>query len=576
MVESKNPADVGVDTAATAAQHSTTTSYAKKALLAANFFIETNRMEPFVAVYYITFQGWNEVNIGVISLVMNLIMIFFQTPAGDLLDKIHYKKTVTILSILVASITTASPAWTNTFWIVLVLKSLEGIAATIFLPALMSLLLGICLTESEVPTYIAQCEISNKIGSVLFTLGCGLISYFLYPEITSMFYLLGGGGILASFAIAAIPSSAIDFNRARKATVTNTELVVEEDDLTTEEQLMTHKENTSNDDNDVSNPNDNSKQSNKREHMTRAVFQRSSLSLRHSFKSSEKDNTERSSKKEWMMRTSSQPSSLSLAYSYQSIEKIEEHNLNNQMESGIGAIEDITDNYSDNNDDEQNNNHKATTEVNNDVVSYRTLLKDKNILAFSIVTFIYHLANAAVVPLVSQYIAIGDERASMVFVSACLLIFYFAQGFTSYGMITFVKKFSPKTLLVVAHLVLPVRCALIVIIIFFGNGNRYALAATQFLDGIGAGIYDTMIPIVVGMMTEGTGRFGFTYGFIITTWRVGHGVSLLMGESIVHASGYTTAFFVHAGIAFISVMILVSFVHFKKKSNNNSIVGNQG
>lgn len=276
-----------------------------------------------------------------------------------------------------------------------------------------------------------------------------------------------------------------------------------------------------------------------------------------------------------MMRTLSQPTSMSSAYSYRSTEKVEKRNPNNQMESGIGGIEDITDNYSNNNDDEQNINHKTTTEINNAAVRYRTLLKDKNVLAFSIVTFIYHLANAALAPLVTQYIAIGDERASMVFVSACLLIAYFAQGVTSYGMITFVKKFSPKTLLVIAHLVLPLRCAFIVIIIFFGNGNRYALAATQILEGIGAGVYDTMIPIVVGIMTEGTGRFGFTYGFIITAWRMGHGFSLLMGESIVYVSGYTTAFFVHAGVSFISVMILVSFVHFKKKSNNN-IVGNQG
>jgi len=436
-------ADPAAEAGTVAAARHHTTSYAKKALLAANFFVETNRMEPFVAVYYITFQNWNEINIGVISLVMNLIMIFFQTPAGDLLDKTSYKKTITIVSILVASITTASPAWTNSFWAVLVLKSLEGVAATIFLPALMSLLLGICVTDNEAPTFIAKCEVSNKAGSVLFTLGCGLITYFLYPDITSMFYLLGGGGIFAAVAIAAIPTSAINFNRARN-------------EKEMEEQQQ--------DDMEVS------------------------------------------------------------------------EGCKNQLECGIIAIKDIDDDdidivtskrettgettintFNDTKDDDDAklcmtkeiicNNNDTTTKADADaVVSYMTLLKDKSILTFGIVTFIYHLANAAVVPLVSQYIAIGDERASMVFVSACLLIFYFAQGVTSYGMIYLVQKFQPKTLLVIAHLVLPVRCALIVIIIFMWDGNRYALTATQVLDGVGAGIYDTMIPVVVAMMTEGTGR----------------------------------------------------------------------
>ena len=168
-------------------------SLAKKALLMANFFVETNRMESFVAVYFIIFKEWNEINIGIISMVMNLLMITFQTPAGDLLDKTTYKKTITAIAILVASVTTTAVVWTSTFWIVLIMKCVEGLAATIFLPALITLLLGVCSKKEEEATFIAKAEVYNKAGSVLFTLGCGLITYFMYPEISSMFYLLGSG-----------------------------------------------------------------------------------------------------------------------------------------------------------------------------------------------------------------------------------------------------------------------------------------------------------------------------------------------------------------------------------------------
>ena len=37
------------------------TALAKKIFLGVNFFVETSRMEPFVAVYLIVFKGWNEV-----------------------------------------------------------------------------------------------------------------------------------------------------------------------------------------------------------------------------------------------------------------------------------------------------------------------------------------------------------------------------------------------------------------------------------------------------------------------------------------------------------------------------------
>ena len=115
-------------------------SIAKKALLATNFFVETNRMEAFVAVYYITYEGWNSVMIGIISLVMNINMIVFQTPAGDFLDKTAYKKLVMATAVLTAAVTTTCVVWTDSFWIVLTAKIIEGCASTIFLPGLMTLL----------------------------------------------------------------------------------------------------------------------------------------------------------------------------------------------------------------------------------------------------------------------------------------------------------------------------------------------------------------------------------------------------------------------------------------------------
>ena len=94
--------------------------------------------------------------------------------------------------------------------------------------------------------------------------------------------------------------------------------------------------------------------------------------------------------------------------------------------------------------------------------------------------------------------------------------------------------------------------------------NNYTLVATQVLDGTRAGIYDMVIPIVVCNMTEGNGSFGFIYGFVITFWSLGHGLILIIGESVVHASGYTSTFLKHALISIIFVMVISAFVYVKK------------
>lgn len=409
------------------------TVLAKKYLLMANFFVETNRLEPFVAVYFVVLKGWNPLNIGIISVVMNVVSILFQIPVGDFLDKTPYKKTVTVIALLVASITTACVGWTENFWVVLVAKAIEGVAAVIFLPALTTFVFGICTVTEEIPRFIATNEVSNKIGSTLFTLCCGLITYFLYPDIASMFYLLGAGGVTAAFFIALIPSSAIDMDRARQL---RREAVGEGESDTEDEEL----------------------------------------------------------------------------------------------------VEDMS-----------------------EVVSYSAVLKDRKILAFAVATFLYHFANAGVVPLLVQYVAIGNERTSMVFTSASLLTFYFFQGITAQVLRSIIEKVAPKNLLIAAHFVLIIRCTMIISMIQWWD-NEYMLIATQVLDGVGAGIYDTLLPLMVSLLTDGTGRFGFTYSLILTCWRLGHGASFLLGEAIVHAVSYQAAFLTFVGIAIFSLLWLVILV----------------
>jgi len=181
------------------------------------FFVSTNRLEPYTAVYLINIIGWNEVNFGIVSLAMNMAMLIFQTPAGGLLDKTKKgKKIITTTAILVTAATTVMVAWTSTFWVILVGKTVEGISATIFLPALMALLLGICETEAEVPSFIATIEVSNKIGSFFIVCSCAAISYFAYPNVNAIFYLNGACGLIAAFFTLAISESEIDHDRARQ------------------------------------------------------------------------------------------------------------------------------------------------------------------------------------------------------------------------------------------------------------------------------------------------------------------------------------------------------------------------
>ena len=113
-------------------------------------------------------------------------------------------------------------------------------------------------------------------------------------------------------------------------------------------------------------------------------------------------------------------------------------------------------------------------------------MRDRKIVMFALLTFFYHLCNAAVVPLVAQLVAHEEQSTGLVFTSVVLCIFYFVQAPTAYIVGLTHGRFGFKTLLMVRHLVLPIRCVFCGLLAMY-YPNKYALATTQIFDGIGAG-----------------------------------------------------------------------------------------
>jgi len=408
---------------------------AKASLIGANFFVETNRFEPLMAVYLIEFKNWDVVWVGYVSIIMNILMLVLQTPAGDLMDKTNHKRLITAIAVLTASITTVSVAWKSDLWFILIMKALEGVAATIFLPALMSLLLGIC-ESPEVPRMVSLTETSNKIGSILFTAGCGVLSYYAYPDVSFLFYLLGAGGLVATLFILAIPDDAIDDERARAGNTKSEDELIQD-----------------------------------------AAAQLSSGDRREEFA-----NQSRATRR----------------------------SVRGSVRSSIEVVQE---------------KHSR----------YRDLLQDRNVAMFAVLTLLFHLFNAGVLPLLAQLIAQEDIRTGLAFTSGSMCITYIVQAPVSFIIGKNYKRFGYKNILMLGLAILPLRCLNLALFAMYWP-NQYALAATQIWEGVGSGIYDTLLPLIVKALVDGSGRFGFTFGFIVTCWRVGHGLSILVGEAILKAA----------------------------------------
>ncbi len=189
-----------------------------------------------------------------------------------------------------------------------------------------------------------------------------------------------------------------------------------------------------------------------------------------------------------------------------------------------------------------------------DTSGVMALLTNRNILVFTIAMALFHLANAAMLPLVGQKMGLVDKQNSSLYLSAAIIM---AQG-----VMVFVASRSGKAaengrkkVLLLAFLLLPVRAVLFAFI-----NNPYWLTAIQLLDGIGAGIFGVLSIIMIADLSKGTGRFNLLQGVVYSAIGLGGSVSSIVAGIIVKDYGYPIGFASLAGIGVLGALFFLFVV----------------
>jgi len=79
------------------------------------------------------------------------------------------------------------------------------------------------------------------------------------------------------------------------------------------------------------------------------------------------------------------------------------------------------------------------------------------------------------------------------------------------------------------------------------------LIAVQVLDGVGAGIFGAITPLIIADLMRGTGCFNLAQGAVATAQGIGASLSGLVAGIIVDHSGYSSAFLASGGAACVAL-----------------------
>jgi MFS family permease len=180
-----------------------------------------------------------------------------------------------------------------------------------------------------------------------------------------------------------------------------------------------------------------------------------------------------------------------------------------------------------------------------------SLFKDRVLLCFLATAFLFHLANAAMLPQLGEMLSKGSPKAAAPFMSACIVVTQLVIAVTAAWIGKRAAAKGRKPLLLLGFGLLPIRGVLYTLTHAAG-----VLIAIQTLDGVANAIFGIVSILVVKDRTQGTGRFNIAAGSLATMVGIGAAASTTIGGVLIQHLGYRASFLGLAEIALLAFALL--------------------
>jgi MFS family permease len=173
------------------------------------------------------------------------------------------------------------------------------------------------------------------------------------------------------------------------------------------------------------------------------------------------------------------------------------------------------------------------------------LMQNRPLMIFACCLLLFHLANAAMLPLLGSAMTMRSARWAPVLIAACIVVPQLVVAASSPWVGLRAQTWGRRPLLLIGFAALPVRGLL-----FATVTNPELLVLVQILDGVTAAVFSVMVPLVVADLTRDTGHFNLGQGIIGTFVGIGASLSATLAGYMTDHLGSATAF---AGLAAIAL-----------------------
>jgi predicted MFS family arabinose efflux permease len=201
-------------------------------------------------------------------------------------------------------------------------------------------------------------------------------------------------------------------------------------------------------------------------------------------------------------------------------------------------------------DPERAHGAASRSRANKPPVKARALLNNRPLLIFAGCLLLFHLANAAMLPLMGSVVTMRSARWATMLIAACIVVPQLVVAALSPWIGQRAQIWGRRPLLLIGFAALPIRG-----ILFASVTNPELLVIVQLLDGVTAAVFSVLVPLVVADLTRGTGHFNLGQGIVGTFIGIGASLSATLAGYISDHFGSPSAF---AGLGAIALAGLIA------------------
>jgi MFS family permease len=183
------------------------------------------------------------------------------------------------------------------------------------------------------------------------------------------------------------------------------------------------------------------------------------------------------------------------------------------------------------------------------IAGFAVLLRSVPLMILGVTLTLFHLGNAAMLPLLGQaFVARGAGDASA-FTGATIVVAQLTMVPVALLAARLAEARGYWIVFLVALVALPIRGVTASLVT-----GAWGLAPVQMLDGVGAGVLGVAVPGLVARILGGTGHVNAGLGAVMTLQGVGAALSPTVGGIVAERFGYPAAFL---GLGAVAVLALV-------------------